>query len=318
MVADNPSSATMIWEVDVRLLRNRFAWFDVLRAACTVLIAGEVVVAIMSYLTVNKVVLIPLNLLVVGLVLFCLPFGAVGILSHDRLRCRFELSNTGIRFNIPTSYGPVSRFARLLAPLAGSWRAVTSVVFKLYPELIRINWADVYKLSHSPEEGIITVSDSWHSVLRIYTEPAQYGEVSSFCKTHLEAAEKLRGGRSQRRKATLFYPLLSLACIIAALATQAWHWADYNSTLNIGITVALTAILMVNTWMAWWCSLIAIFCSILSLWYLASLTICAFNSMTGGFAGLVDAPRFYLAFAAGCFFLVLCIVRLCDKATLTS
>ncbi len=316
MVADNPSNATMIWEVDVRLLRNRFAWFDVLRAACTVLISGEVVIALMSYLTVSKVMLISLNLLAVGLVLFYLPFWAVALLNRDRLRCRFELSDTDIRFNIPTNYGPVSRFARLFAPLAGGWRAVTSAIFKLYPELIRVEWADVYKLAYFPREGIISISDSWRSVMRIYTEPAQYDEVSSFCEAHLEAAEMLRGGRSQRRKSTLFCPLLSMTCIIAALATQAWYWADYNSTLNIGITVALTAILMVNTWMAWWCNLIAILCGILSLWYLASLTICAFNSMTGGFAGLVDAPRFYLAFAAGCFFLVLCIVRLCDKTTL--
>ncbi|MHB9033915.1 MAG: hypothetical protein ACYC6L_12825 [Anaerolineae bacterium] len=297
----------------MHLLRNRFAWWDITRVICAFLLGAEALIGLISYLTVMKIILVPVLALLPIFIGFYIPFLVIGLASSDRLVCRFELNPDEIRFNLLPDNRPITRFARLAAPLAGGWRSLAPAIFHLHPDLIRLAWSEVYKLTFFPAEGVITISDSWRSVVRLYVPSTRYDAVCNYCEAHLAAVQTLRKTK-QQRKPVSFYPVLTLVCVAAAFATQAWSWPDFDSTLKIGIIVALVAVLMVNTWMAWWCHLLAILSIVLSLWYLASLAMHAFSPVITSLHALVDFPGFVIAFLGGFFFLGLGIIRLTGKS----
>jgi len=311
-ITNGEDGARLEWETQLHLLRNRFAWWDVLRVIALVLVSLVVGVGLFSYLISGRLYLIAYQYILLATAILYVPFVLIGIISGDRLRATFKLDRFEAAFDIVPDTRLISRLARKIAPLAGGWRPLAPALFHLHPELVRISWDEVYKLTFFPAEGVITLSDTWRSVVRIYASETHYDAVCRYCRDRLAVAEQNRAGRTQRRKPMSFYIILTIACLGAVLATQVWRWADYGTTHAVGILAGLVAVFMVFTWLAWWSNLVAVLTMVLGSWYLVSLWITAVGPLTGGFRYLVDLPRFGLACLGGVFLLGLSLARWLD------
>lgn len=295
------------------MLSNRFAWWDLLRMVLLAFVTVVVCVGLASYLIFGEIWIISPGILLAIAATFYLPFIFVGLACGNHVRVRFELNDEEAIFNVLSDHRMVSRMARFFAPIPGGWRSIAPALFRTYPETLRLPWQEVYCITRFVHEGVVTLSDSWRSVIRLYIPPEQFEIITGYAQARLTEATAERSGK-QKRKSAKFYLGLAILTVLAFGATQAWQWASYDATLRIAFLAGPCVLLLVFTWLAWWSNLVAIGAAMLSLWYLIALIMSALGPLSGGLAFLTDIPTLIISALGGCILLGVCIARWFDTS----
>lgn len=275
------------------------------------LVTVVVFVGLASYLIIGEIWIVAPGMLLAIAASFYLPFIIVSLACGNHVRARFELNVEEAIFDVLTDHRMASRVARFFAPIPGGWRSIAPVLFRTYPETLRLPWREVYYITRFEHKGVITLSDSWRSVIRLYVPPEQFETIASYAQARLTEATGERSGKQKRRSAR-FYIGLAILTVLAFGATQAWQWASYDTTLRIAFLAGPCVLFLVFTWLAWWSNLVAIGAAMLSLWYLAALLMSSLGPLSGGPAFLVDLPALLISALGGCVLLGISIARWFD------
>ncbi|NLV73136.1 MAG: hypothetical protein GXY52_00400 [Chloroflexi bacterium] len=305
------------WEADIRIIGSRFAWFDVLRVYALLLLVLVILVAIFSYILTSRMIIVSWQTLLGILLLLLLPFILLGLFSKDELHGSYVITSKWLSFDLIPDDRLISRLARLVAPLAGGFRMIAPLVLKQYPESFRIHWSEVYKVTSRPREGVITLSNNWRSVTRLYASPEDYPLVEAVCLERLAEAEAHRT-KFFKRKGMAFYFLMLSACLLASILLNVWRWNDYGNSKEIGVLLASSAFFLALSWMAWWSNLAAVFTLALDIWFILSVLLDAFNPLAVPGSALPDAGRFAIMMVAALFFGGFAIVRLIQAAVVNA
>ena len=191
---------TLTWEYALPLATNPFIWWDFLRVVAASLLIMELLVFAMS-LVAGDPVWLPLSVLaLVAGILAALFLIATLLIYGNRYRARFVVDAGGAQME---DAGQGRRFRWVMAAL-GVLARQPGAVFSTtagpsgYGE--RISWREVRRVTVHRRLRVVTLSNSWRSLLRLYCPPELLDQVAALAQAHAATAEKRRATRQARTR----------------------------------------------------------------------------------------------------------------------
>jgi len=188
-------AAVLAWDYAFPLLTNRFVLLDfakllfftyliiVVLMGSIFLIRGQAedlppVLLMFAYCLAGLAVLFALIMLVFFL---------------NRCPTHFEVGPEGVLAQMTSGRAKTAnRVAVIAGLLAGSASTAGAGLLARSQEEISIAWADVYRVTEYPRQGVITLSNSWRTVIRLYCTPADYDAVATAVREYAARGAKRR------------------------------------------------------------------------------------------------------------------------------
>ncbi len=211
-----PSSEPLSWEAELPLLTRAMfrQWSGAMLA--TVLLMALILVPIFAVQGEWKALPMLLSVLMaVSLGLWLLGFLVVGLVFRGRMRVRYTLTDRGVlQETLDRTIRGASRLAIVAGVLARSPQLVGSGLIAKSREAEAIEWPRVARADDDPEHHVITLRNSWRTLLWIQCLPENHGRVREYI--HQALAGNPAGSESAQRsplpRHLLHSALIMLAC----------------------------------------------------------------------------------------------------------
>lgn len=220
------------WEYDIPLINNLFMVRDFLLVLVLSLVIMQALVIVVGFLAGEELVVIPLQIYgIVIAVLVVLFLVAAGIVFANRHRTRFTVSRKGVDYETGARERRINRVVLFLSFLVGRPGAALLATSR---EAGHFDWADVHKVSVFPRKRVITLSDSWHPLLRLYCPPESFDQTVAAVQGYAAAAAAKRAARqaaepaARTRRPWWFYA----AWIVGVGAATFLGLAGYDTRLD--------------------------------------------------------------------------------------
>lgn len=193
---------TLSWEYALPLATNPFMWWDFLRVVAVSLIVMELLVFAMSLIAGDPFFL-PLRILALVAGILAALFGLTTTLVYgNRYRARFVIDERGAQME---DAGQGRRFKWVMVALGlAAGRPGVAIGATSGPSGYgeRVSWRDVRRITVHRRLRVITLSNSWRSLLRLYCPPELFDAIAARVQDYVARAEKrriLRQARARRR-----------------------------------------------------------------------------------------------------------------------
>lgn len=160
---------TATWSRDIRLVTDRFILKDMVMVFVIAVVVAELLVAGTSFLLGRGVLWMPPHIM--GLILvfvLALSIFAAGVVLGNRITMAFLVTPVGIAWGTGSRQKKVDRTAAAVSMVAGSPTAAGASLLAVAQESGLLPWEEIRKLTAFPGPGVITLSNSWRPVLRLY------------------------------------------------------------------------------------------------------------------------------------------------------
>jgi hypothetical protein len=165
-MTERSAPGTLTWEYDIPLVSNLFMVRDLLIVIGASLVVMQVLLVVVGFLAGEGAVILPLKIYaIVGGALAVLFVIAAGVVFGNRHRTRFTVGPQGVAYESGSRERRIDRIVLVLSAPAGRPRASLIAVSQ---ESGRYSWSAVKKVTVHPRQRVITLSDSWHPLLRLY------------------------------------------------------------------------------------------------------------------------------------------------------
>lgn len=119
------------------------------------------------------------GLIGLGLVVMVVVFG-------NRMRCRFTVSDNGIRFEaIDKTLRTTNRLAVIVGLLLGRPQAVGAGLIGQSQEIQNISWRGSFRAQYESDARVVTLSNRWRRLMIVYCTPENYAEVAQRIQVNL-------------------------------------------------------------------------------------------------------------------------------------
>ena len=216
------------WSRDVRLVTNRFMLKDMVMVLAISLVVAELLVAGMSFLLGEDILWMPLHIM--GLIfafLLALFLFAAGVVLGNRIPMEFLVTPSGVAWGTGTRQKRFNRAALVIATLAGSPGAAGASLLAMSQETGMFPWEEIRKVTAFPGPGVITLSNSWRPVLRLYVPPEGYEEVAVLVDRYATRAKE-PGPRVRLRWGREMWVRIGLAVVTVVATLLAAIWYDFT------------------------------------------------------------------------------------------
>lgn len=201
-----PEGQALTWGYALPLATNPFMWWDFLRVVVASLLLMELLVFLMSLAAGDPILLPPALLALVAGILAALFALTTTLVYGNRYHARFTLDSRGAQME---DAGQGRRFRWLMVVLGLIARQPGAVLGATsgpsgYSE--RVNWRDVRRVTVHRHLHVVTLSNSWRSLLRLYCPPDRFEQIAACAQSYVaiakkrNAARKARAQRSARHK----------------------------------------------------------------------------------------------------------------------
>ena len=196
-----PEHEALAWEHDLTLATNPFILSDFIRVVVVSLLTMEILVYVMGLIT-GDPILLPLKFLgLIGGILAALFLIATLLVYGNRYHARFQVDAKGAQME---DAGQGRRFKWLMVALGvlarrpGVAMSATSGPSG-YGD--RVSWREVRRVTVHRRLRVVTLCNSWRSLLRLYCPPELFDEVAERAQSSVAQAEQRRARRESRAKA---------------------------------------------------------------------------------------------------------------------
>ena len=175
------------WEVSVPLLTNRFIVYDSLKATA---IAGCGFFAIMAGafslqgdpgLALEMLPMVGVALLVV----FVLLGAAALLVMGNRWRVRFTVDGRGVHW--VTLRSARAGLLAALAAQSGHPTARGAATLMRTGDSGTLRWNEIHRVREHPDAGVISLTNRWRVVLRLYCDASDYVRVAAIVRAQVRA-----------------------------------------------------------------------------------------------------------------------------------
>jgi hypothetical protein len=191
---------TRTWDIDIPLATNPFILKDMVLAvgAGGLGFGGLVALLFAAQGDLDEVAgMLPvLALILPGICLFLLLVMIVWFLN--RFPARFTVDQRGAAFQSRARSRYASRALVVGGLVTGRAAPVGAGLIGLSGESQRIGWQDVHKLTEHPRWHVVTLSNRWRPVLRLYCLADNYAEVVHACRSRVASASVIGHRRGTR------------------------------------------------------------------------------------------------------------------------
>lgn len=195
-----PDQQALTWDYAMPLATNPFLWWDFLRVLGASLLIMELLVFVMSLIADDPFV-IPLHILALVAGILATLFVLTTMLVYgNRYRARFVIDERGAQME-DAGQGRRFRWAMIALGLAAGRPGVAMSASSGpsgYGE--RVRWRDVRRVTVYRRLRVITLSNSWRPLLRLYCPPDMFDPVVQSVQKYVALAARRRTARESRRR----------------------------------------------------------------------------------------------------------------------
>jgi len=110
----------------------------------------------------------------------------------NRFPCKFTVSPEGARFEATARQRNLNRIVTVIGALAGRPNLAGAGLLAQSQESPMMNWGDVQNISYYPRQHVISLKNSWRTVLRLHCNPENFEEVARICRNGFAASAAQR------------------------------------------------------------------------------------------------------------------------------
>ena len=157
------------WEAVIPLITNLFIWADLAKALSItfVLFGGLIVIILANDSNPNWGGAAGLLAICAAVVLALFVFAEL-VVFRNRFAARFSLDHKGVSYESGRTARAARKIGLIVGVLAGSPLLTGGSLLASSMASLRIRWKDVKKVTPFPKRKVITLSNSWRPVLRLY------------------------------------------------------------------------------------------------------------------------------------------------------
>jgi hypothetical protein len=191
----------LTWEHDLPLATNPFLWWDFFRVVGASLLIMELLVFLMS-LIVGDPLWLPLWVLGLVAGIFAGLFLIATLLLYgNRYHARFVVDARGVQME-DAGQGRWFKWRMiLLGVLARQPGAVLGSTSGPSGYAERVSWREVRRVTVHRRLRVVTLSNSWRSMLRLYCPLELFDDVAERAQSSVAQSEQRRARREARTKA---------------------------------------------------------------------------------------------------------------------
>lgn len=237
--ASSPATAndSLTWDYRIPLLTDRFLMWDLVR----VLGAGFGFVVLLMAVAITleggwswpAAISLAKGLGITAVVLAMLAIFATLVVMGNRSQATFVLDHKGATYAAGRKERALNRIAVLAGFLTGRPGVAGAGLISMGREVEHYDWRDIHRVSVHRRERVISLSDSWHTVMRLYCPGERFDEIVEFVTARAAEADARRAAAARRAgqpplqqmpyRAWLVWTSLVLVGTVTALA---WPWAS--------------------------------------------------------------------------------------------
>jgi hypothetical protein len=238
----DPAHEVLSWDYPVPLLTNRFILRDLAIVLVVSLIIMQLMVLVVGFLAEGEFILFPPQLWLIVSGVFVGLFAISCLILLNRFGMAFTLDKKGAWYETGTREKKVNRvlmwvsiFARRPGALAAATRSGSG-------QTDGITWREVRRVTYHDGPRVITLSNSWRPVLRLYCPRDGYQETAAFVRERARYLEKKPRSRVRtERRPWGRYVLWAALSAAATIAASAWFELYYS---NVPRFILLTGLLV--------------------------------------------------------------------------
>lgn len=195
----SPERNTLVWEHTLPLATNPFLWWDFFRVLGACLLIVELLVFLMSVL-VGDPIWLPLSVLGIITGIFAGLFLIATLLLYgNRYHARFAVDAKGAQMEDAGQGRWFKWRLILLGLLARQPGAVLGSTDGPSGYGERVSWRDVRRVTVHRHLRVVTLSNSWRPLLRLYCPPDLLDDVAAQAQAHVARAAQRRRNREARK-----------------------------------------------------------------------------------------------------------------------
>jgi hypothetical protein len=157
------------WKTTIRLLNNRFLWWDYLK---TVVISGIglwlVVFAGSLFVDASDPVLLPWQFPVLIVAIFTVCWVIACLVLGNGYGASFAIDSVGVRWASGKRERAINRAVAVVGALAGSASTAGAGLLADAEADGQIEWARIRRLNIHPGPRVVSVRNGWRVVVRLY------------------------------------------------------------------------------------------------------------------------------------------------------
>ena len=222
-------SGTLTWDYDIPLVNNIFMLRDFFMVLVLSLVGMQLCVLLVGFLAGEGAVIFPAKVYgIVAGVFVVLFLIAAGLVLLNRSRTRFTVGPEGVGYEPGPRERRTNRAVFWLSVLVGRPGPALIAASQATGEF---EWADIHKVTVHGRQSVITLSNSWRPILRLYCPPETFGPVLALVQHYASAAAAKRAARPRevsRRRPWWAY----VAWTVGVAAATFLGMADYDIQLD--------------------------------------------------------------------------------------
>lgn len=235
------------WQYRVPLLTNRFMLWDFARVITISLVVMYLLVALIGWLVDGEAVLLPWQMLLITGGIMTAAFTLACLLLGNRFAMLFGVGPAGVGYASGSRERKWNRAAVLAGVLGGSSSATGAGLIASSQEEGGWVWADIRRAVEHPRARVITLRNSWRTVLRLYCTPENYEQVRAMVAEGIargaaERADAAAVAPQKARRPWYSYAAAVLVPILATVLVTAWPWLQYEEGVRV---VVLSTVLLI-------------------------------------------------------------------------
>lgn len=245
-----PDAGVIEWTYHVPLLTSRFMLWDFVRVIVVSVLLMYVLVAFMGWLAEGELVLLPPQVFViVGGVMFML-LAIAALLLGNHVDVTFAVGPEGVTFASGSRERKWNRAAVVLGMLAGSASTTGAGLLASSREQGGWGWAGIHAARYFPGQRVISLRNTWRTVLRLHCTAGEYERVRAIVASGLERGIALRAQESPAapapRRPLRDYLRIVLMPVVAAALVTAWPWLQYEDGMRV---LVFAPVLLIGAWL---------------------------------------------------------------------
>ncbi len=183
-------SSEIEWVYDIPLLTSRFMLWDVARVALMSVGAMYVLVGGCGLIVEQELIILPPLVFLITLGIILALFVLVSLMMGNRHRARFAVGPVGVEYRAERRERAINRVAIVVGLLARSPSAAGAGVLAATRERLEVPWADVHRVVVHPRQRVISLRNSWRTVLRLHCPPELFDQVRDAVDAYHQAAPR--------------------------------------------------------------------------------------------------------------------------------
>lgn len=184
--------ATIEWSYRVPLLTSRFMLWDFLRVTLLSVLGMYLAVFLMGLIAEGELIVLPLQVFAIVTGIMLVLFVLASLLLGNHVPMKFSVRTDGVAYGMGPRQKGLNRATVILGALSASPTTAGAGLLAASREQGGWTWSELHKARYFDGPRVISLRNSWRTVLRLHCTPENYEQVRDIVRTGLARGAEAR------------------------------------------------------------------------------------------------------------------------------